>query len=457
MIKGLRYAPGTERSSVTLDQAFDTKRNSLGFLRMVFAAMVLFDHAFPLGGFNHGTDPMWGWTHGQESFGGLAVAGFFVVSGYLVTRSFTESRTAVRYLWKRVLRIFPGFWVCLLVTVAVFGTIAYVFDHSTLHGYVFGHPDSPGGYLGRNALLQMNQYNIDGLLSTTPFQHSGYPQAFDGSLWTLIYEFKCYLAVAVLGVFGIFRWGRPAVLVLALGLWVAQLQDVMHPNRLRGIPVIGDPNMMILGFVFCLGALLYLYRDKILLSDTMALVAAVVLVVGMRTNLYYAVGQVALAYLCFWLAVRLPLDRFDRFGDFSYGLYIYAFPVEQILALYGVYRWGLAAYVLLSLAIALVVAMASWFLVEKPFLRLKRLQLGELPAAGTPGIPPGWRRVWNPRLRFVGGTAGAHARVPRTRPYGGEPLTPPPPVRRSAPPTMGPRVPGGPPARTPDQELEAPW
>jgi peptidoglycan/LPS O-acetylase OafA/YrhL len=176
----------------------------------------------------------------------------------------------------------------------------------------------------------------------------------------------------------------------------------------------------------------------------------------MRTNLYYAVGQVALAYLCFWLAVRLPLDRFDRFGDFSYGLYIYAFPVEQILALYGVYRWGLAAYVLLSLAIALVVAMASWFLVEKPFLRLKRLQLGELPATGTPGVPPGWRRVWNPRLRLAGGTARAHTRAPRTSPYGAEQLTPPP-VRRSPRPTMGPRVPGGPPARTPDQEVEAPW
>lgn len=383
--------------SGTIERQFDSRNNSLGFLRMVFAVMVLIDHAFPLGGFHGGTDPMWGWTNGQESLGGLAVAGFFVVSGYLVTKSFFDSNTAVRYTWKRVLRIFPGFWVCLLVTVLVFAPIAYHYEFHTLHGYFNSGVESPWNYLRSNALLTMHQYNIDGLLSSTPYQHSGYPQAFDGSLWTLIYEFKCYIGVALIGTLGLMWRARISVLVISLIFWVAQLQDSIHPTRLHGWPLLGDPNMARLAFIFTVGMLFYLYRDKIPMSNTLALVAAVVFVIGMRTGLYVGIGQVAWAYLVLWLAIRLPLKRFDKFGDFSYGMYIYAFPVEQLLALYGVYRWGYVPYVTLSVAFSLVLAVASWFAVEKPFLSLKRLRLGEVPSSQVEEELSGWRRLWNPK------------------------------------------------------------
>ena len=364
--------------SAPLDLAFDPKKNSLGFLRIVFAALVLLDHAFPLGGFNRGSDPMWGWTKGQESFGGLAVVCFFVVSGFLVTRSFVEARSALGYAWKRFLRIMPGFWVCLIVTVALFAPIAYLYQHGTVHGYVRGHTDSPLGYLTHNALLSMNQYNVDGLLGSTPYAHSGYPQAFDGSLWTLIFEAKCYIGVAALGLLGLYRRSRFSVVALSLALWAIQLKQQLHPGFLKGWPVIGDVQMVRLAFVFSLGVLLYLYRDKVVISNSLAAVAFAVLVIGMRTGLYNAIGEVALAYLCFWLAVRLPMSGFDRYGDFSYGLYIYAFPVEQLMALFGVHRLGLVPYVTFSLVVALALAVASWFVVEKPALSLKRLRLQNL-------------------------------------------------------------------------------
>ena len=399
MADDLSTGTGTGTSSRwgSIADRFDPRHNSLGFLRMVFALMVLVDHSFPLGGFHKGTDPMWNWTNGQESLGGLAVAGFFVVSGYLVTKSFMDSKTGTRYLWKRVLRIFPGFWVCLLVTVAVFAPIAYHYEYHSLHGYFSGAPDSPGNYLKHNALLQMNQYNINGLLSSTPYAHSGYPQAFDGSLWTLIYEFKCYVGVAVLGVFGLLWRARISVVALMLVFWVAQMENQLHPTRLAGWPVVGDPQMARLAFIFSIGAIFYLYREKIPMSNVLAGVAFVVLVVGMRTASYTSIGEVAWAYLVLWLAVVLPLQRFDRYGDYSYGLYIYAFPVEQLLALYGVQKLGFVPYVVSAAAIALVFAAASWFLIEKPFLRLKRLSLGEVPTRQIDGELAGMRRVWNPR------------------------------------------------------------
>jgi peptidoglycan/LPS O-acetylase OafA/YrhL len=378
----------SKSSSAPLEDAFDPHRNSLSLLRLVFAAMVLFDHSFPLGGFHGGVDPMWGWTEGQESFGGLAVFGFFVVSGFLVTRSFDGSPNFVSYIWKRFLRIFPGFWVCLLVTVLVFAPLAFWYEHGSLLGYLHTHTDSPSGYLKNNAALSMNQYNIDDLLGNNPYAHLhvGF-QAWDGSLWTLIYEFKCYLGVMVLGMIGVFRKWRPTVLVLSLGLWALQLKQYLHPGFLQGTFLLGDPNMVRLAFIFSLGMIFYLYRDKIIISNTLAAVALVVFIAGMRLDLYYGVGAVMWAYLCMWAAVRLPFHNVDKYGDFSYGLYIYAFPIEQMLSLYHVNSWGQVPYVLLSLAVAMVLAIGSWYGIERPAQRLKRLNFRRSRGADPPSDP----------------------------------------------------------------------
>jgi peptidoglycan/LPS O-acetylase OafA/YrhL len=365
---------GSRFTTASLEQLFGSSRNSLGFLRTLFACLVVVDHAFPIGGYNGNLDPMWSWTNGQEDIGGLAVAGFFVISGFLVTMSFERTRNVVQYFWNRFLRIFPGFWVCLAVTVVVFAPIAYLHQYGTLNHYLTTS-GGPVSYFWDNMFLVINQWNIDNLLQHVPYRHTGYPPAFDGSLWTLIYEFKCYIGIGLIGALGILRRRKVVVVGIAMVWWVAQLEDTLNPHRLQGIPLLGDISMARLAFFFSLGALMYLYRDRILISDTLAIIAAVVYLVGMRTALYEGIGQVAFAYLCMWLAIRLPLKGFDRAGDFSYGIYIYAFPIEQLCAVYGAQRWGLAAYVLISLAGTALFAVPSWFLVERRCLRLKRVQL----------------------------------------------------------------------------------
>lgn len=370
----------------SIGQAFDPRNNSFGFLRTVFALLVVVDHAFPLGGYNGGVDPMWAWTKGQEDIGGMAVAGFFVLSGFLVTRSFEGSPNVVRYLWKRILRIFPGFWVCLAVTALVFGTIATLYQHGTLSGYFNLSSVGPVGYIYHNAFLNMNQWDINGLLYGTPYSHTGYPQAFDGSLWTLIYEFKCYIGVAILGILTLTKRSRRiGPIVLSLLFWVAQIEDYANPHLLAGIPLIGDINMARLGFIFSLGMLLYLYRQSIPCSWTLAGVAMVVYLVGMRTGLYEGIGQAAFAYLCLFAAIKLPLKRFDKYGDFSYGIYIYSFPIEQLCALFGAEHFGYPAYVAISIAGTMVFAVPSWFLVERPCLRLKGVRFAGI--AKTTWLP----------------------------------------------------------------------
>ncbi|MGH9301111.1 MAG: acyltransferase family protein [Acidimicrobiales bacterium] len=373
----------------SLARAFDPRSNSLGFLRFAFAVGVLVDHSFDLGGFHNHLDPMWQWTLGQESIAGFAVGGFFVISGFLITRSFMSSRSAGNFMWRRFLRIFPGFWVCLVVTAFVFAPLVWWHVHGSTAGFTHAQP-GPLGYVFHNFWLWMNQYGIAGLLATTPNYVFGHSLAFNGSLWTLIYEFKCYLGVAVLGLFGVLRKGRVVVLGLAVFLWGIQLVNTMVPgSAVRLAPLLGDVQLVRLTLFFAIGSAMCLYSEKIVISNTFAAFAAAALVFSLRNQLYTAIGEVAFAYLVMWLATALPLARFDSRGDFSYGIYIYAFPVEQMLSAWKFNRQGFVPYIAVSLAITLVLAVASWFAIERPCLTLKNMTLKRLRPTGW--IPTGLR------------------------------------------------------------------
>lgn len=383
-------------TSNSLQESLDPRANSFGFLRLSFALLVIVSHAFALGGFNHFEDPFGTWTKGQTDLGSISVFGFFVISGYLVTRSYAESGTAVRYLWKRILRIFPGFLVCLAVTAFIFGPLAFRAQYGHFAGYFSIQIDTPFGYIYHNARLTMHQWNIGNLLASTPYQNdpNSHAQAFDGSLWTLIYEFKCYLGVAVLGCVGILWRSRPAVLAICTALWIMQIKILHSPDAFSHVPFFSDSNLLKLAFVFSLGTVLYLYREDIPISNTLAAVSFVAIIVSLREGFFFQFGILAFAYSCLWCAARLPIRNIERLGDYSYGIYIYGFIVEQMLSVYGAQRWGFFPYVLLAIILSFICAAASWFLVEKQFIGFKRFRLGEGPK--PPTELRGLRRIWNP-------------------------------------------------------------
>lgn len=350
----------------TLQDVFDARSNSIGFIRFVLAAMVLVGHSYLLGGF--GDEVAWHWTLGQENFGGIAVGGFFVLSGFLITRSYTTTTSVFRFLWQRFLRIFPAFWVCLVVTAFVIGPLIWRTDHGGFSGYLDISRDSPLDYVLRNARLTMRQYNIGDLLATAPV-----PRDLNGSLWTLIYELRCYLAVAALGVFGVFRRGRAMVVGLTAMLWVLQIVHLAAPGG-GGTLMPADLYLIRLSFLFGLGACLFLYRDRVPMDDRAGVLATGLLLLSFRYHVYFVIGQVALAYALLWAGWRLPFRWFDRYGDFSYGLYLYAFPVQQLLAIYPqAVGHGQLWYVLVTFALVVPMSIASYYLVERPFLRLKNV------------------------------------------------------------------------------------
>ena len=121
----------------------------------------------------------------------------------------------------------------------------------------------------------------------------------------------------------------------------------------------------------CSASACALYAERIEINDRLGILAAAVLLITLHWGGYLLLGYPALAYLCLYLAVRLPIRNFDRYGDFSYGTYIYAFPIQQMLALYGMQRHGIWAFMAASLLVATAAAFVSWHVVEKPAMKLK--------------------------------------------------------------------------------------
>lgn len=330
---------------------FDVRSNSFGLLRLLFAILVIVSHSWPLGGF--GADP----GRIDNNLGIFAVEGFFALSGFLITMS--GSRLSIgRFFWHRILRIFPAYWVSLALVAVVFAPIVW----RTMRGlteYPFASPP-PSGFIFLNALLFQNQIAIGDTLT-------GVPAAlmWNGPLYTLPMEFACYLLIGILTAGRVLTARMVAVLAGAAWVWVQLAQ-------IGALGTVYDDRQAKFTFCFLVGALVYFLRERILtVKAWIPLAALVVLVVSYLTWGFHQVGIPAFAYLVLWIAYHLPFRGVGRKRDFSYGLYIYGWPVQQMAAYFGATELGLVPYMLISLAGAGVLAAGSWFFIESPALRRK--------------------------------------------------------------------------------------
>jgi peptidoglycan/LPS O-acetylase OafA/YrhL len=323
---------------------FDSRHNSLNALRLVFAALVIVSHAWPLGGF--GPDP----SPARQSLGHWAVLGFFAVSGYLIAASRVRGGFG-GFLAARLLRIYPAFLVCLLVVAFVAAPLSTVLTP--------GHwtPAAGASYVVHDALLKIEANTVGG---TIPHAPSG--PAWNGSLWTLFYEFLCYLLIGVLLSLPR-RWHGPLV-AAAFAVTAVGAQLTVHRSG-----TVAD--FLSLAPVFLAGSLLYLYADRVPVAWPLGVAALVLTPVAGELNVVSSIGAPVIVYACFWLGIALPLQKIGHRNDISYGVYIYAYPIQQLLAAAGWNRHGVALYIVLSVLLTLPLAAASWFTVERPALGLK--------------------------------------------------------------------------------------
>jgi peptidoglycan/LPS O-acetylase OafA/YrhL len=354
------------RSARTFSDLYDRRHNNFDFLRFVLAAAVIWSHCYALRGLE---DPVFAFTR-QIDAGSLAVDGFFVLSGFLITQSWESDPTLRTFALKRALRLVPALLVALAFGALIVGLIM---TPRTAAEYL----DAPSTWLHFTGIL-FNRHLASPLL----FEGNPTPYQLNASLWSLRYEIFCYGLVAVLGAFGAGRWSRLAPALMAGGLASQTLLGWM------GAPVLGIPftTSRLVACFFAGGALYALRRRVPCRTDLAALAVAVLLVASLVGGLRL-VFPIAGAYLLLWVACCpwVRLQRFGARGDFSYGLYVFAYPIQQSLVQIGTLSLPLLFGA--SFAATLALAALSWRFVEAPALALKprasstRKRMPAVPAA----------------------------------------------------------------------------
>ena len=343
---------------MNLQRRLEDRDNNFDVLRLVAATLVLISHCFPLTGHEEPFAALTGVTLGE-----VGVVMFFAMSGFLIAKSWTDEPQPGRYFLKRGLRLLPALVVAVAFTTLVIGPL---FTELPLSDYLTD--GETWFYLVRASLLVTIAGQLPGV-----FEDNVYPEAVNGSLWTLPLEACCYVMVAVLGAIGLLQRrtllaGAAAVLLLA----ITPLSPVS-----TAVDVTGGGNLMsVLELVatFLVGALLYALRAQLRLWWAVPAALAVVWVVAWESGWKTAATVLVLATFVIVFAFRTPaaLRRLTAPGDVSYGIYVYAFPVQQsIAALWGP---GLAPAEMLAIAFPITygLALLSWRLIERPALRRKR-------------------------------------------------------------------------------------
>jgi peptidoglycan/LPS O-acetylase OafA/YrhL len=323
--------------------------NCLNCLRLLFALLVIESHSWAL---VLKSDPLERLPQNTESLGSLAVNAFFIISGFLITASWMSGRGAEHYLRSRILRIFPGFSVAFifsaLITAAAGAGLAYL--HS----------------LSKNQFV-MGLFSLHGNVLDSPlaFPMNARPVTVNGSLWTISIEFNCYLALAFIGSLGLLSRTRLLVGFVLISWAIYTAEILLKVDEARGWPRFAT--------MFGAGALFWICRERVPRKFGLAVLAFAVLVFGLFFHdLFKIISPFGGAYLIFYIGFNGPtwMREIGKRNDISYGVYLYAFPIQQIL-----YRLAPSMPHAFHLAFACVLAIGfgwmSWLLVERPASRLK--------------------------------------------------------------------------------------
>ncbi len=344
-------------SSPTIAAAWATQRNNFNLMRLVAAWLVIYGHAWAITG-SGGQDLLADLT-GFRFAGAIAVDMFFVVSGFLITASL-QRNSARGYVISRGLRILPALVAGVLLTTFVLGPLL-----TTAASY-WSQP-ATWIYLLVNGSLVASRFQLPGVFTAHPLD------VVNGSLWTLPIEAKLYLLLMIAWLVGLLAPKRytPLCAATLLGGYALAWHDWPLPDHIQKYAECTA--------FFITGSLLWVNRDRIRLNGWVVLGLLAVFTLlrnGPWAHMpYFGLLTYGTLYLC--LRIKLPMIRGT---DLSYGLYLYGWPAQQLA---WMMPWGklIAGNILIATAIALSLAALSWFLIERPALRLKKRWVARGPQA----------------------------------------------------------------------------
>jgi len=341
----------------TIDCYSTGRDNNYNLLRFIAAVMVIFSHSFPLAARAH--CPLGSIIQIKQSFGDISVNIFFVTSGFLVTKSLLARKGLISFFWARFLRIYPGLLFALLFCVFIIGI-----SFTELPPSQYLAQKKTYTYLSCNLNLVYNhlQHTIPGVLTHVPR-----PSSLNGSLWTLPWEVWMYISLGLTGITGIIKKTWIIAVLTALFALLYFLDPVCHFAHTRSA-------VFTFRFVtfFYFGATFFLFKKYIAIGFLPLVILTAATVVSYKTPFFLGFFTIALVYavFCFSYIPSGFIRNFNKLGDYSYGLYIYAFPIQQsLIALMP----GIQPVPLFFAAFpsTLFFAIMSWHFIEKPAMTYK--------------------------------------------------------------------------------------
>jgi len=323
--------------------------NNFNIMRMLASTGVLISHAYPLSLGRGVGDPI----HAifGISLGTACVMIFFCISGFFVAGSFEKNPSVKKFILARSLRLFPALFVCLIATIL----LASLLTESEPRHYWSATPQ----YFFYNFTLFFGQNELPGV-----FKENIFSPTINGSLWTLNFEVMLYFIVLALGVSGFLAKKKKFLIFLAVFLSLLLLSKFFEfPYRANLI--------LKLGYPFMSGVVFWVWRRSIPFTISFTAGSAIYITISCFLPLPHFTIWIAATYIIFFLGYsEIPsLKIYNRFGDYSYGVYIYAFPIQQIYVQLG--TENPLQNIALSLPTACICAVLSWHFIESPALRLK--------------------------------------------------------------------------------------
>lgn len=329
---------------------FDSQNENNNFdaIRLLAAVGVIFSHAYPATLGSNNMEPLYVFSGGQATLGKVCVIIFFVISGFLITKSFCNSKSIVDYFVNRAIRIVPALSVVTMMMAFAIGPLI-----TTESPSVYWTNHLTWRYIG-NVLIYSAAQKLPGV-----FEANIYPVVTNASIWTISYEFTCYMLVAAIGLMFRRYW------VIGLIIFGISLATIFFTY-------ISSKIFVGFGSSFLAGSVTYIFRSYIKLDIRIFSFSIIVLFICTVLNKYLDVALIFFGSYCIFYLVYsrdIRAHNFARFGDFSYGTYLYAWPVQQIIAPFNSVPFF---NFITSLPIVLVFAICSWKFVEYPLLSKKR-------------------------------------------------------------------------------------
>lgn len=299
---------------------------------------------------------------------------FFALSGFLVASSLIRVQKLSIFLWLRFVRLFPALAVEVILSSLILGPLATTLD---LRDY-FSHPSFWSYFTNLVGIVQLQ---LPGVFANNPAAY-----IVNGSLWTVPYELECYIALGILCVVKLVK--HPKMLGLLFILVILGKTFVNSYNGVAALPLDHLPGRQLIPLFIC-GIVIYLNRDFIPKNGPLAIIALVVGGAFIRNPSLYLLAMLPLAYATVHLGLLNPArNKIVLNGDYSYGIYLYAAPIQQ--AAYHFTDWGktYAGNICIATCLTLSFAAFSWHAIEKPALKFKKLFIRSAasPSVRTAGV-----------------------------------------------------------------------